>query len=359
MFTQLPGEAVFSRLALPALAAVAPMILYHALPLLVAGAVVWCYANFLSEGTLAVLYSAGLSPWSVRGMVLGAVLGMTGLGYALSCVAAPWTAGNMHDVLFSLRHDLNPVLLRPGQFNNIDAGRLVIFFDRPLADRAFADVFIRERLPDRTERTYSAQRAALADGAGTDNLVLFDGSVQFFDARKGEMQVVAFEAMSVPVGTFGKAGLTRTYRLADELGPIGFWHARGDSADDPESARAWVREAVKRFGLPPLTILHTFFALELMAAWRMMDRRQRYPVVPVLAVVAVFHLATVVAAEQIGFDLDAGWVVAGLVGGELTVVLGLMAIRQVRAGPARLFRLVGRRPRGAVRMPVRAIQEHS
>src|SRR5262245_30326901 len=36
LFMQLPGDAIFSRLTLPALATIAPMVAYHALPLTVA-----------------------------------------------------------------------------------------------------------------------------------------------------------------------------------------------------------------------------------------------------------------------------------------------------------------------------------
>ena len=117
LFSNLPSEAVFTTLAWPVLAAVTPMILYHTLPLFVAAAIVWCYANFLSDGTLVTMYLAGLSHLSVRVPALAVATAAMVIGYVMSCWVAPLTAGHLHGVGHSLRHGLNPDLLRIGQFN--------------------------------------------------------------------------------------------------------------------------------------------------------------------------------------------------------------------------------------------------
>src|SRR4029077_14678631 len=112
--TQLPSEAVFSSLVWPAFASIAPMILYHSVPLLVPLTIVWCYANFSSDGTLVTMHMAGLSNVSVRAPATAVALGAMALSYAFSCWVAPRAAGNLQDVMMSLHHDLNPELLRTG-----------------------------------------------------------------------------------------------------------------------------------------------------------------------------------------------------------------------------------------------------
>jgi len=328
LFTKLPGDAIFSHLAWPALASIAPLIWYHALPLLVAAAVVWCYARLASESTLTILHSAGLSPWSVRVPILIVALGMTGVGFLLSCVVSPASARHLHDVLFTLRHEITPALLRPGEFNKIDNGRQVIFFDRYLNDHELADIFIRETLSGDEERSLVARRATLR--ADLNSAVLLDGSMQIFRPGKKEVRVVAFDAIGFPLLLSGGAPLTRSYVLVDELGPVSFMAARTDAFADEKAARSWMSEAANRFGFPPLTILHTVLGLELLALLSVMGRRQRQPVILVCAMLAAIHMAIVIAVEQISFDMQAGWLAAALIVAELVATGVLAATRCAR-----------------------------
>ena len=326
LMMQLPGNAIFSRLTLPALASITPMLMYQALPLMVSVAVVWCYRSFAAEGTWTTLFSAGYSPWSARATVLLAVVAATGAGYILSCYAAPLSAGHLHDVLFSLRHDLDPSLLRPGVFNGIDGGRQVIFFDRQVSDGEFADVFILENLPNNVERSYVAGRAAIVGNGAERRLILADGSTQIFDPDKNDVKVIRFQATSLPLALFGNPRSERPYALVDELGPIAFFEAREPPWGDPEWSGNWLREAVKRLGIPPLSLVHTFLGLELVGLWGTLGLRQRYPFLVVGCTLTAIHLAIVVVTEHVA-DMHLKWTLLALVGAEIAVAVGLLAVR--------------------------------
>lgn len=326
LMMQLPGNAIFSRLTLPALASIAPMLMYHALPLTVSVAVVWCYWSFATEGTLTTLFSAGYSPWSARATVLQVVLAAIGAGYVLSCYAAPLSAGHLHDVLFSLRHDLDASLLRPGVFNGIDGGRQVIFYDQKVSDGEFSDVFITENLAHHVERSYVAARAALVGNGAERRLILSEGSTQIFDPDKHDVKVIAFKATSLPLALFGDPHSERSYSLVDELGPVSFFRAQEPPWGDPEWHGNWLREAVKRLGIPPLALVHTFLGLELLALWSTLGLRRRYPLLVVGCALTAIHLAIVIVAEHVG-DMHLKWTLLTLVSAEVAVAVGLLALR--------------------------------
>jgi lipopolysaccharide export system permease protein len=321
----LPNEALFTGLALAALKSIAPMILYHTLPVLAAGAIIWSYSQFWSDGVLVTMHLAGLSHLSVRAPAFSVAIGAMTLGYVLSCWVAPSTATYLHEVLFSLRHEMSPTLLRVGQFNTID-GRQVIFFRRWLNDNEIADVFIREYTAANEERVYAAKRAVFQHDTASakGGLALFDGSVQALDGEKTTLRNLTFDRLLLPSTALGDGARPSTF--VDELGLLGFLQERENSFKNPAEARSWMREAIKRFGIPVLALIHTLLGLELLERLRS-KMREQYSVALISALIASVHFTVVVAAEQTGLVLAWAWVAIALIGAELALAVALMIIR--------------------------------
>src|SRR6185312_16942784 len=63
---QLPQSALSSELLWPALFGLAPTIFFITLPVVVGIANTWAYSGLAAEGTLTILYTAGLSVLNVR-----------------------------------------------------------------------------------------------------------------------------------------------------------------------------------------------------------------------------------------------------------------------------------------------------
>ncbi|HXP04663.1 MAG TPA: LptF/LptG family permease [Stellaceae bacterium] len=324
LFNTLHGDALFTRLAWPVLASVIPLILYHTLPVLVAGSAVWCFSKFSAEGTLMILQSAGISPWSVSARMVTVAVWMTGFGYILAWVAVPWSAGYAHDVLFSLDYDIIPALLRPGEFNEIDHGRKVIFFENSPNGQQLTDVFLFEMASDGTERSYSAPLATITSEGSTYHFIMFDGSMQYLDRSQGGLKVVGFNAVGIPLTMFGN-GATRTKTFVDELGPARFFKARPDASSDPETAGWWWRDAAKRVGIPLLTLVHTLFGLSLLGALGNPVRHHRNWAMLVCTVLLAMHVALVIVVEQVFFSPQATLLAAVLAGAELAAALVLLA----------------------------------
>jgi len=331
---QLPSAAVLSKLIWPALSTIAPMIVYHTVPLLVPLAAVWCYANFSSDGTLLTMQMAGLSNLSVRAPAITVASVAMLLAYAMSCWVAPRTAGNLQDLMMSLHHDLNPDLLRAGHFNSIDHGRQVVFFRSRLSDTAVADVFIRDRTDTGEERVYQAQKAVFARNQDEGKaIVLLDGTAQLFNGENALLRATAFDRLVLPLTEFVYGRSTHPYTLVEEMGLLAFLSGRADAFNNPIEGRNWTREAVKRFGIPVLALIHMLLGLELLAAWGTMSGRDSDPVALVCAILGLSHLALVVMAEQTSVALPWAGAFAAVALAELALAIALMTIRSRRVAP--------------------------
>lgn len=328
LVSHLPEEALFTSLTWPALLSIGPMILYHVLPALVAVAIVWCYGRFAAEGILLAIFSTGRSIFSVRLPALAVAMAAVVLGYALTCFVIPKTAGHLHDVLYSLRRGVNPALLQVGKFNQFNHGREVIFFKKYINKNELAEVFIRELRPDDEERVFRARYAVFDSGEAGAGVVLLDGTLQTFSSDRSQVRVVNYDRMFVPLNGYGGSSFRRDYTIIDELPLLRFLEERSKAFADPMEARIWVHEAINRFAVPFLAIVHTWLGLELLPVWRNLNNRRRDRSPLVCVIVALVHFLMVVSIEQTLHDMQLAWVVVGLVGTELTVGLTLMFARR-------------------------------
>jgi lipopolysaccharide export system permease protein len=258
------------------------------------------------------------------------------VAYAMSCWLAPRTAGNMQDVMMSLRHDMNPALLRIGRFNSIDGGRQVVFFRSRINDDAIADVFIRERAGTAEERIYQARQAIFARDVDEEKrgIILLDGTVQLFNGDKTTLRVTAFDRMVLPLTEFAYGRSTHPYTLVEELGPLAFLQGRAEAFRTPVEGRNWTREALKRFVVPALALIHTLLGLELLAAWGTMSGREYDPVAIVCALLGSLHFAVIFLAEQTSVALPWAGAAVAVAVAELAAAVALMAIGSRRAMPA-------------------------
>lgn len=330
LISHLGEEALYTNLAWPALASIGPMILYHVLPALIAIAIVWSYGRFASEGVLLTIYSSGRSTFAARrpGLVVAAAAVV--LGYVLTCLVIPLTAGHLHDVLYSLRHGINPALLKVGAFNQFNHGRQVVFFKNYINSNELADVFIRERAADDGERVFQARYAVFEKQGDDSGVVLLDGTVQSYQGGQTQARVVAYDRMFVPLNEYGGRGLKRDYTIIDELPTPRFLEQRSNAFAAPGEAREWTHEAINRFAIPLLALLHTWLGLELLPVWRNLAGRRGHRAPLVCALIVVLHFAIVFSIEQTLSDLRMVFAIAALIGAEL-VAAGAMALARIGA----------------------------
>lgn len=327
LISHLGEQALYTSLAWPALASIGPMILYHVLPALVAVAIVWSYGRFASEGVLLTIFSSGRSTFAARAPGLAVAAAAVVLGYVLTCVVIPLTAGHLHDVLFSLRRGVNPALLKPGLFNQFNHGRQVIYFRNFVGDSELAEVFIRDLAADSEERVFQARYAVFERQGEDSGMVLLDGTVQSFRSGQSQPRVVAYDRMFVPLSEYGASSLKRDYTIIDEVPTLRFLEQRTTALADPEERREWIHEATNRFAIPLLALLHTWLGLELLPVWRSLGARRGHRAPLVCILIVVLHFVIVFSIEQTLSDLRMIGAFAVLVTAELAAAVILALVR--------------------------------
>jgi lipopolysaccharide export LptBFGC system permease protein LptF len=325
VYTNLPGNALYSALLWPSLLSIVPMILYHTMPVLAAMAIVWCYGRFASDGALVALHMAGRSNLSVRAPGLLVAIAAMIVGYLLSSVVAPHTASHLHDVLYSIRYNLTPSLLQIGKFNKFGSKGDVVYIESRVGYNKFSNVFILKRRGDEGDRAYAARHAVFEQQGDEQVAILLDGSTQIFSSERNEIKIINFDSMTLPMAK--AASVARLHRTVDELSPGDFVSDGASSFDDPARARSWMREALNRFVIPGLVLPHVLLGLELLAFSGILTDRKRDSVALICAGLALFHFGEVFVIEQVGANIHWVWMVAAMIAAEYAAAASITVVR--------------------------------
>jgi lipopolysaccharide export LptBFGC system permease protein LptF len=342
LFNHLPSAAIFSDLVWPATGGIAPLLLYISLPAMVGAAITWTYSQLWTEGTLATLYNAGLSATRVRLPALVVAVGATAVGYALSCAIAPIGAKYLQDVLHVVKREPRPSLLEPNRLYVLSDGRREIRFGERIDKTQIGDLYFREIAEDGEERNFFARVAAFEIRNRESWIILHDGVVET-RKRGAQPDVAAFNHIARPSGLGGPDLPVRDWVGYFEFGPIEFLRAFPEAQQSPADAKRWAIEAVKRLGVPSLSISHALLGLALLMLVRAEYRRTRGVAELCCGIVFAVHLLIVGATEQAIFYGEAfAWAIGVMIVAELVGAAALFwyAIsrndrRPVRAQTAR------------------------
>src|ERR1700674_4802401 len=330
LFGHLPPAALYTEFLWPALFGIAPAILYLTLPIAVGIATTWYYGHLLSESTLPVLYSAGFSVLSVSApAIFVAVLG-TALGYSLSCYVAPLAACQLQDVVNIVQTAPTPELLQPNRFYSLDGGKRVIYFEERIDNDSIGGIFMRE-FAGNEEKTFIARWATFVRREPQTLMILFDGTIQTQRAGDPQVEIVNFERIVQASGLSGSDPPKRTWTGEFELTTAEFLKARSQYEKDPGDANRWRSEALKRFGVPPLAIVHALLGIMLIMTWGNSGGRKETRVVLACLVIASIHTAIMISTEAlIPQDGRIMWPVLALIAAELALALFLLMRQQAR-----------------------------
>src|ERR1700674_3850977 len=330
LFGHLPPAALYTEFFWPALFGIAPAILYLTLPVAIGVATTWYYGHLLSESTLPVLYSAGFSVLSVSApAIFVAVLG-TAFGYSLSCYVAPLAARQLQDVMNIVENAPTPLLLQPNRFYSLDGGKRVIYFEERIDNDSIGGIFMRE-FAENEEKTIIARRGTFVRREQQTLMILFDGTIQTQRAGDSQVEMVSFERIVQATGLSGSDPPKRDWIAEFELSNAEFLQARTQYEKDPADANRWRSEALKRFGVPPLAIVHALLGLMLVTLWGNSGGRREAPVILACLIIASIHTAIMIATEalipQDGWII---WPVLGLIAADLPLGISLRARHQWR-----------------------------
>lgn len=339
LLSQLPKSALSSELLWPALAGLAPTIFYITLPAVVGIANTWSYSELSSEGTLTILYSAGLSVLNVRVPAFIVALIAVAMGYVTSCVLSPQGATQLENVLYVIENDLSPSLIEPGRFYRLNNGRRVIQYKERLGKNWISGVFMREIDDNGEEQIIFANDAIFERRENESWLILRNGHIQYHKPKTAEDDVVAFTQIIRPTGLAGKKFPKRKWTGFFEMRMTDFLDHYAKAKQDPRQASQWASEALERFGIPFLALAHTMLGLALVNLWGgSTGRSSKLTSAVIVCSILLLHFLTVLACEFASSQgVNFALAVAAIMATEVVASVVLF-LRSLRLRPARRSR---------------------
>jgi lipopolysaccharide export system permease protein len=336
LISQLPQSALSSELVWPALLGLAPTIFYITLPVVVGIAISWAYSEFSTEGTLTILYTAGLSMLNVRVPAFIVAILASALGYVVSCELSPRGATKLENVVYLIENDLSPSLIEPQRFYTLNNGRRVIQYQERMNKNWIKGVFMRDVADKGDEEVIFADDAIFERRADESWIILRNGHIQYRKAGStDDGDTVAFTQITRPTGLAGENFPKRKWTGFFELGFHDFLAQYQRAQRDPRQASQWWSEALERFGIPILALAHTMLGLALVSLWGgTTGRSSKFMAGMIVCGILFLHFMLVLACE---FASNQGVALAQIVaitmGMEMLVGAGLFAwaIRPPRA----------------------------
>ena len=152
------------------------------------------------------------------------------------------------------------------------------------------------------------------------------------DADNQTVRMTQFEELARPFGRDGTSAIPqRAWRGLFELDTPDFLAERAASLRSPRLRRAWMAEAIKRFGVPLLALAHPLAGLTIVFAWPAISGRRTPSPQLFCAPIVLLHLAILFGAESVNyFSTWMAWLAAGAIAAELALPLSLLVRMQHR-----------------------------
>src|SRR6185312_8683856 len=326
---QLPQSALSSELLWPALFGLAPTIFFITLPVVVSIANTWAYSELAAEGTLTILYTAGLSVLNVRVPAFIVALIAAALGYFASCVLSPMGSTKLLNVVYLIENDLSPSLIEPQRFYSLNGGRRVIQYQERLNKNRIKGVFMRDVSNNGDEEIIFADDAIFERRADESWIVLRNGHIQYRKRNAPDGDTVAFIQIIRPTGLAGENFPKRKWTGFSELGFTSFINQYSKIQPNSRQVLQWTSEALERFGIPILALAHTMLGLALVNLWGgSTGRSSKLAAAMIVCGILFVHFMIVLACE---FASSQGLVLAAIVVAAMIAEMVISAILFLRA----------------------------
>jgi lipopolysaccharide export system permease protein len=155
---------------------VLPSLLTIVLPISLFCATLYTLNRLYTDSEVVVMWSAGLSRWSIATPILVLSLILTLIGYVLSLYLMPLGYRAMKDKVYEIRADIATGLFREGAFTYPSKG-LAVFVREVTQDGELRGIFIQDTRSSKDAGTYMAESGRLVRTARGPMLIMRNGTL--------------------------------------------------------------------------------------------------------------------------------------------------------------------------------------
>lgn len=238
-----------------------PSILMLVMPISLFIGVLHAIHRLYSDSELVVMFSAGLSRWSIAGPFLLLTGLVSVLVLSLNMYLAPGGLREVKRRLYEIRADFATAMIREGAFSNPINGLTVYVRNRQF-DGTIEGILVHDNRNETEPVTYMAETGQLVISNTGPRLIMFNGNIQRASKEDGgdSLSLLYFDKYTYDLTQFGK-GPEATYYEAREryIGDL-LWPAEDDIYAANYRPRL-LAEAHDRFASALYPFMLTFIAL--------------------------------------------------------------------------------------------------
>lgn len=166
------------------------------LPIALFAVVLFVYSRMTIDREVVVMRSSGMSSWRLAVPALWLCGAMTLFGYFLTLAAVPRLEAAFDEIRSEIRDDISSLVLRDGQFNQIDRN-ITVYLGERLGDGTLRNLIIYDTSnPDRST-TILAEAGALIVDEGPARFVLLNGNRQEWTHSTQRASFLYFDSYSL------------------------------------------------------------------------------------------------------------------------------------------------------------------
>lgn len=181
------GQTLVTFFQLTALAL--PSTLIIVLPISLFCALLYTLHKLITDSEIVVMFSAGVSLWSVALPILAIAVAVSVIVLSFSVYIAPAGLRELKSRLYDIRTDVASSMIREGTFTNPTAGLTVYVRDRT-PDGTTYGILVHDSRNPAEPITYMAETGSLVRGPRGPLLVMFNGNIQRV-SRDGDKEMGA------------------------------------------------------------------------------------------------------------------------------------------------------------------------
>ncbi|MCE7886795.1 MAG: LPS export ABC transporter permease LptF [Alphaproteobacteria bacterium PRO2] len=235
-----------------------PRFLEIILPIALLAGIIFIYNRMTIDSELVAIKAAGYSPLQLARPAIMLACVLTVMLWGITMWATPASLSSMQHLRQVIKTQFSALLFREGVFNQAGNG-LTVYMRARTSEGELRGLMIHDtRNPDVNPSTVTAKRGVIVARPEGEQVLVFDGSRQEYDRKKGTLHRLNFERYTIdlpasdPVRTRWREPEERT--IFELIYPAPNDEARAD----PKARYEFIVEIHRRIVAPLIALAYTF-----------------------------------------------------------------------------------------------------
>ena len=237
-----------------------PRFLEIILPIALLAGIIFIYNRMTIDSELVAIKAAGYSPMQLARPALMLAAVITLLLWSITMWVTPASLSSMQHLRQVIKTQFSALLFREGVFNQAGSG-LTVYMRARTSEGELRGLMIHDtRNPEVNPSTIMAKRGVIVAQPEGEQVLVFDGSRQEYDPKKGTLHRLNFERYTIdlpasdPVRTRWREPEERTIFELVNLAP------NDEARSDPKARYEFIVEIHRRIVAPLIALAYTFMA---------------------------------------------------------------------------------------------------